>query len=386
MINKIKLFLVRIFVIAYRMIHGVDPKTVLFTSFNGSSYSDNPRAISEVLHHVSKEINICWIINEDKEYQIPAYARKIPNADKISVFKSLSTSGIVISNFSLPYIPKSKKQFFVQTWHGDRAFKKVLYDAPNQIPGFFVSESKAGYCDLAVAGSKYGEQQFRSAFKYKGEILLEGTPRDDVLVMGNNDRYIEVKKKLGLKSETKLLLFAPTLRKATQNTSKIQKIQELNVKATIESVEEKHGGKWICLLRAHPSVIGLDVEYDGNLILDVSTWPDMSDLLLISDILITDYSSCAGDFALLHRPIFLFQPDADEYIKNERTLYFNLDDSPYIIAKSQNELNELIRSTSLDDAAKNCNEILDFYGTKETGHAAETVARRLIDHCRRISR
>ena len=110
----------------------------------------------------------------------------------------------------------------------------------------------------------------------------------------------------------------------------------------------------------------------------------MTDLLLISDCLITDYSSCAGDFALLRRPLFLFQDDIEQYQEKDRDFYFNMDESPYLAAHSQKELEEIIDRTSLEEAAKNCEEVLTFYGTKETGYAAETVAKRIVDFCNKI--
>ena len=87
-----------------------------------------------------------------------------------------------MNNFSFKYIPKRKGQFFIQTWHGDRGFKKVLNDSGHRNRFNMVSESIPHYYDLAIAGSEYGKNLYRSAFGYSGEILLKGTPRDDGLV------------------------------------------------------------------------------------------------------------------------------------------------------------------------------------------------------------
>ena len=100
----------------------------------------------------------------------------------------------------------------------------------------------------------------------------------------------------------------------------------------------------------------------------------MADLLLISDMLITDYSSSAGDFALLKRPLVLFQSDIKEYIKYDRSFYFNMEDSPYYIAENQQELEDIINELDEKKAKENCEKILEFYETNETGHAAETIA------------
>ena len=105
----------------------------------------------------------------------------------------------------------------------------------------------------------------------------------------------------------------------------------------------------------------------------------MADLLLIADCLITDYSSCAGDFALMRRPLFLFQDDIEQYKAGDREFYFDMDTSPYLRARSQEELERLIEGTDADAAAQNCDRILEFYKTTESGRAAEETAKRIAD-------
>jgi CDP-glycerol glycerophosphotransferase len=105
----------------------------------------------------------------------------------------------------------------------------------------------------------------------------------------------------------------------------------------------------------------------------------MADLLLVSDALITDFSSSAGDYALLNRPLILFQSDYDEYVEKDRGFYFDMNDSPYFIAKNQEELEVIIAKLTEDKVKENCKEILDFYGTCETGKSSEVIANRIID-------
>ena len=106
----------------------------------------------------------------------------------------------------------------------------------------------------------------------------------------------------------------------------------------------------------------------------------MSHLMAVSDVLITDYSSCAGDFALLKRPVILYQSDRDEYIQMDRTFYFDIDDSPFFVAQSQDELESIISSLSEESVVQNCIDIDKFYGTTESGHAAKTVAEMIVKH------
>ena len=157
-----------------------------------------------------------------------------------------------------------------------------------------------------------------------------------------------------------------------------QEIQEIDSPATLQTLRNKYNREWVCLVRAHPGVIGLTgIDHSGDII-DVSAYEDMNDLLLISNMLITDYSSTAGDFALLNRPVILFHSDIEDYSTNTRALYFDVNESPYFIAKNQHELSALIEKLTNESVTANCKSILDFYGNYETGHAAEEIAKRII--------
>ena len=126
-------------------------------------------------------------------------------------------------------------------------------------------------------------------------------------------------------------------------------------------------------MRAHPAVKDLGgVEYNDTVI-DVSAYPDMVDLLLIADVLITDYSSCAGDFVLQNRALILYQSDRMEYLKNDRTLYFEMEDSPFWVAQSQTEIEKIIEQMDNTSIHANCKAILDFYKTTESGHSAQEI-------------
>ena len=358
--------------------------SVFFSSFSGKSYSDNPKAISEKIHELDPSIKIIWLNRGQKLTEAPDYVYQVSRQNKIQYYRALASVKTVVENFSFPVILKNDYQMYIQTWHGDRAFKKVLYDSPFA-KNINLLEAKTGFCDLALAGSDYGERQYRSAFHYNGKILKVGTPRDDVLLHVNDGLQQSIKKNIGLTGEYRYFLYAPTLRRANQNSDIKQNIQGIDIQETLDAFRKQYGGNWKCLLRAHPGVKGLTGSgTTSELVVDVSAYPDMTDLMIISDVLITDYSSCAGDFALLRKPVFLFQDDIEEYLKKDRNFYFDISDSPFLVAHSQDELITLIQSTTIETAALNCDDILKFYGTNETGEASTIVANLIIEHCRRL--
>ncbi len=160
----------------------------------------------------------------------------------------------------------------------------------------------------------------------------------------------------------------------------------LDVPRTLDHLERTTGERWRCLYRAHYMNTELVMGTDDARLMDVSGYPEMTELLLITDMLITDYSSCGGDFALLRRPVFLYHADAEEYLRECRSFYFDIEKSPFLVAHSPQELERLIDETDAQRARENCEALDRFFGTTETGHAADAVCdyiiARLGDHRR----
>lgn len=370
------------YILYYRLLHGIDKNKVVFTSFGGSSYSDNPRAVSEKMHEIAPKVKQIWLFHDPdrKKEIVPEYVQTVSAKNKWNSYKEFATCAALVTSAALPDIPKSRKQFFVQVWHGDRAFKKIQYDSNTKAADFSRAESKPGYCDLAVAGSDYGQMQFRSGFHYTGEILKVGTPRNDRLVYADPEEWHTLRQKLKVPDDVGILLYAPTLRATSQKNNTAQKIQNIDIRSLLRVLEKKYDRKWICFMRAHPAIVDLcGIDYDDK-VRDLSQYDDMADLLLVSDMLITDYSSCAGDFALLGRPLILYQADRLEYLRDDRELYFDMETSPYYVAATQEALEKTVTEITQDDVKKNCRDILDFYHTTETGKASEAVAERILRH------
>lgn len=357
--------------------HGIDKNKVVFSAFNYRSYNDNPRYISEMLKQLRPETDIVWLFGDvekaKKSYPIPDYVRCYPalSAEGVS---ELGTARVWVDNFSKSfYLKMDPEQYYVQTWHGDRAFKKVGYD--RDIPHGELLEE---HCSLGITGSDYGDMQFRSAFHYKGEIMKVGYPRNDILLRNDPAEAGAIRCALGVDDETQLLLYAPTFRDMDRLNHQQQRVP-LDLMRVLDVLEEVSGKKWKCLVRAHYMSFGIPVDDPSGRLMNMTAYPEMAELLKIADALITDYSSCAGDYALTRRPIFLYQDDLEDYKNNNRELYFDMADSPYWVAATQAEMEELIRQCTPERARENCDAILRFYGEAETGHAAQSIAEYIID-------
>lgn len=360
-----------------RMLHGYDGNLAVFSSFDSRAYNDNPRYISEALHRLRPEAKIVWLFRDvekaKRDYAIPDYVR-CANCISREGVSLLARARIVVDNFNKrSYIRlKYPQQVYIQTWHGDRAFKKVGYDNPGQYK--YLIEEHASLC---VSGSDYGDRQFRSAFHYQGEILKVGYPRNDILLRNDPAEARSIRAGLGIGDETRLLLYAPTFRDVEQRAHRQQQAR-FDLSHVLDVLERSSGEKWLCLVRAHYMSCGIHAQRGDDRLRDVSGYPEMAELLKISDALITDYSSCAGDFALTRRPIWLYQDDLEDYRSNNRALYFDMASSPYMVAATPEELDALIERTTPERARENCEAILRFYGEAETGHAARSVAEYIV--------
>ena len=143
----------------------------------------------------------------------------------------------------------------------------------------------------------------------------------------------------------------------------------------MKELNEKYNKEWIVLLRLHPNIAHKSKELcekASNNIIDVSNYGDMYELMLISDILITDYSSVMFEFSFASKPVFLYANDLDEYIK-DRGFYFDYNDLPYTIANNNEELINNITNFDNDIYQIKLKEFFDKIGLKETGKASKEV-------------
>ena len=348
-------------------------KQVFFESFDGRQYSDNPRAISEKLHEKYPEYKIVWPLNanvSDRENMIPEYV-KVVKRKSLSYFWNIERSFAYVTNEALTsHMYKRKGQFFIQTWHGDRAPKKVLYDAwaggkrPFPVMDEFMT-------DLCVAGSQIGKNVYRDAFHYHGEVLMTGSPRNDRLVINSEAEIKKIRNKLGIDNDTKIMMYAPTYR----DNIKGKEVMPVDLHRIIKLLEDR-GEKWACFIRAHSHSAGISYEYSDKFI-DMSQYFDMADLLLVTDLLITDYSSSAGDYILRNKPVILAMFDYDEYRNNCREFKFDIRNCGFVTAYNQAELEALICSDNQALFEDSCRKLYDYFEINETGHSSEDVCDRI---------
>jgi len=355
---------------------GIDKNMVLFCSYKMESYNDNPFYISRALHEMRPGTDIVWMFMDVEKarakFDIPDYVRCVA-WDTPEGFNALGRARVLVDNWRKhDYLKFDRRQIYLFSPHHDRSFKHGLFSCkdPNRLYGR-VLESRA---HAATIGSSFNRKFLRKAYRFKGQYIAAGLPRNDILVKNDPADEARIRKKLGISEDTGILLYAPTFRDANLETGMLQHV-ELDLMHTLDVLESSTGKTWVCLYRAHYFSNGLDMDKSSERLVDATSYPEMAELLRIADALISDYSCCAGDYVLRRKPVWLYVPDIDEYITRSRKLYVNPLDTPFLCAKTQDELDNLIRNTTPESAKENCRAILEYYGTHETGAASKAAAR-----------
>lgn len=352
-------------------------KSVFFASFRGQ-YSDNPRAISECLHQMAPDVKIVWMVKPQFRKYVPDYVTVVPPTPRLAL-KAQARASAWVLNYVYRLnsgIYKSPDQYYIQTWHGDRGLKTIGYT--DEIGKVKRNKRNNSYlmsdCDLFIAGSDYGAMKAHKGLRYEGEVMTVGMPRNDKLtnIQAYKKEVAEIRRRIGIEENTNILLYAPTFRKAGDELQCL-----IDIGQTVANLEI-NGNKWTCLIRSHSLTKRLKVTQEETVYQDVSDYPDMADLLLATDLLITDYSSCAGDFLLTGKPVILAHFDKESYQSEDRLLWVDAEEAGYLVAKNQDELNNILKKIDTYNHHSINEKVLQFYGTKETGQSSEAVAKKIL--------
>lgn len=318
--------------------------TIIFESFGGRQVSDSPYAIYKVFKTLYPGINMIWSIDRSqkkfcKDNQIAYVVRRTNKWVRV-----LEKSQFWISNARFPtWVKKPNYVTYIQTWHGT-PLKKLGLDIENvSMPGTttvkyhknFVRE--ANRWDALVSPNDYSTQIFRSAFGFTNQILKIGYPRNDELINTRPEDIDAIKEQLGIPLDKKVVMYAPTYRD-NQFAEKGKYTFELPF--DLDDFRKSFGDDTVLILRMHYLISNaLDISDYSDFVYDYSNYPNISDLYLVSDLLITDYSSVFFDYAYLKRPILFYPYDYHLYKEELRGFYLNYEkDLPGKIAKNSKQL------------------------------------------------
>ena len=373
----------------------VDEKTILFCCFNGKSYSCSPKAIYEYMINDDKfkDYKFIWAFIDDKKYK---YLEENINTTVVKIRKKeykkyLAKAKYWIFNYKIPdFLYPKKNQIFVQCWHGTplkrlgcdlEHFDNVLNTIDGIKKRYKIEASKFTYF---ISPSKFASEKFISAWNLKeigkeNIIVEEGYPRNDFLFNYTEQDVEKIKKELGIENETrKIILYAPTYRSNQHETGVGYTYKE---EVDFEKLKQAIGDKYIVLFRPHYFIANaFDFEKYKGFVYNVSEIDDINELYIISDMLITDYSSVFFDYANLKRPMIFYMYDLEHYRDKSNGFYIDLKELPGNIVETQEELEKEI--LELDENFvydKKYEEFNKKFNYLDDGSASKRVVKRIMD-------
>lgn len=290
-------------------------------SFHGKSFAGDPKYMAFALKKRYPQMNIfVSSVNQMVDSEILSYGFVPVRLGSQEYIQKFQQSRYVITNGNaLDKAGKRKGQRFIQTWHG-LPLKKMVHDLENRKQR---EEESSAFLprmlkwDYLLTSSSFNTDLLRSAFMLnqnkKLEILEFGAPRNGYLI-ANSDNRNEVDK-LHQKyfnrpyDGKKYILYCPTWRKDER-----QEATKLNLKKVIENLPSE----FEIIVKLHPLESHLRAQYaniDSRIYCFFNELVDIQELYLLSDMLITDFSSAMFDFAHLNRKIIILQEDAEDYSK-----------------------------------------------------------------------
>lgn len=291
------------------------PDLALFESDVGKGCTGSPRALYEELRRRGLPIEAVWSVARGKA---PDGARRVRRGSWKYVW-TLARAGYWVDSHGFPLdYPKPRGTRYLQTWHG-QGIKSIGFDAPDLRTDFDGPRAQwraaVARWDALVSPSAEFSRRFVPSNGYTGPVYRYGTPRCDALVRG--ELSDDPRRLLELPAGKKVLLYAPTYRDRAKGSGR-------SVRADLELMAEELAGDWVVILRTHPVERYRPPEHLLHFVRPAGTYPEINDLMLVSDALLTDYSSVMCDYAITGKPMLFLVDDWDEYRTTERGVYHDL--------------------------------------------------------------
>jgi CDP-glycerol glycerophosphotransferase len=365
-----------------------DKKVVVFESFLGKQFSDNPRAIYEYLQHQYRDsYKLYWSV--DKRFLHNFQDKNLNCIRRFSIkwLWIMPRARYWVTNSRMPlWIPKPKHTTYLQTWHGT-PLKRLAADMDEvYMPGTTAENYKKNFIkeaknwDYLISPNAYSTEIFRRAFQFDKEVLETGYPRNDFICNHNNRETIErLRSEYGIPLDKKVILYAPTWRD-NQFYGKGQYRFDLHL--DLDLMKEKLSEDYVVLFRLHYLVAeNLDLTSYKGFAYDFSNLEDIRELYVLSDLLITDYSSVFFDFGNVKRPMIFYVYDIEEYRDNLRGFYFDFEkEAPGPLVKTTDEVIQAIKEIEKEgfQLSRRFEQFYDQFCYLESGVSTRKVVEKLF--------
>ncbi len=295
---------------------------VLFETFAGKAAGDNPGALCKELLGRDEELELVVSVM-DYSVEVPDGARPVIRFSR-EYFELLGRARYLLVNASLPYFFRKREgQLYFQTWHGS-PLKRIAHDRPHL--DFFnwhhrrqLLIARDGW-DYLLSQSEFCTRSLSSAFRYDGPVMELGYPRNDLMLADDaGDVRRRTRAALGIGEHQRVVLYAPTWRDNLRVGRVFDKVLYLDPHEVVESLDDA-----VVLVRGHYNSVRAAEDVDpDNRVIDVTRYPDIADLYVAADALVTDYSSVFFDFVLTDKPMVFLAPDLVEYRDDNRGFYLD---------------------------------------------------------------
>lgn len=355
---------------------------VVFETFMGKNYSDSPKYIYEYLaKHNKKNFKFVWVLNNGTK---PPYGAKVIKRMSLRYLYYMAVSKYFVFNVRQPqWFTKREGQIFLETWHGT-PLKRLVFDqeevtsaSPTYKIEFYRQRED---WDYLIAANPFSTKTFRSCFKFEKEMLEVGYPRNDLMYHPDREFLsLELKKKMGIPLDRKTILYAPTWRDDEYYKPGQYKF---TLQLDLKKMKEALGKDYVVILRTHHYIAdNLDVSGVEDFAINLSKYDDITEIYLVSDICITDYSSVFFDYANLKRPILFYTYDIEKYRDDLRGFYIDMNtEVPGPLLYSTEEVVDAIRNIeSVNDKYRETYEqFYDRFCGVDDGNASRRTVERVF--------
>ena len=335
-IQKLYTKVVSLFFCVVSVFVKTDENLILIVSMMGKNFGDSPKVLYDYIRSKKdyQQYRFIWAFENPNDF--PEIESVKIDTPKYFYTAFRAKYWLTNTNIERGLRFKKKNQIYLNTWHGT-PIKKIGNDCPGRKDFSFDT------VNYLVVSSEYEERVFKTAFCANPNSYLRcGMPRNEELWEAQKIDKGEIRKKLNVPLDKKIILYAPTWRESDDHG----KSYAIKPPIHFDKWEKILGNNYIVMFRAHHitnKVLG--VKYN-DFVRNVSDYPEVNHLMIAADILITDYSAIAFDFSILCKPILIYAYDYESYLKN-RGVYFDMNQEyPNAVCRTESEL--LSRVTDLD--------------------------------------
>ncbi|MEV0118996.1 CDP-glycerol glycerophosphotransferase family protein [Streptomyces sp. NPDC050844] len=342
---------------------------------------DSPRAVHEELVRRGADVEHLWVTH-DQQTRVPIGAKGVEE-HSANWYEALARCRRIVTAGHLPdFFERREGQTVVQTWNG-APLKRIGTDLTDTLyadHGHLDALPRLSrQWDVLVSPNRFSTPHLGRALAYEGEVLEAGSPRNDLLFADDRDKTAErVRRDLGIAPDKRIVLYAPTYRDHLAcSPGRFRYEPALDLRAARDVLGDDH----VLLVRKHPLTAGRLPGADAPFVRDVSSHPRTTELLLIADVLVTDYSSLMFDFAHTGRPMLFHAYDLEHYRDTVRGFYLDFETrAPGPLLASTGEVVEALRDLDAITArhAEAYAAFREAYCDLDDGRAAGRVAERLM--------